>query len=137
MNSLILHTASRLLHPLLLLYAVYLLFSGHNVPGGGFCAGLIGAASFALHTFAHDVPSARKLLRADPHTLIGTGLLFAMGSALLSAFRGQAFMTGLWGGFDLSGLGHVSVGTPVIFDTGVFLVVLGVTLLIIFTLSES
>jgi L-alanine-DL-glutamate epimerase-like enolase superfamily enzyme len=55
MNSLILRTAARYLLPLLILFSIFLLFRGHNEPGGGFVAGLVAAAAFALYALAADV----------------------------------------------------------------------------------
>ena len=137
MNFLILQTATRFLKPLLILYSIFLLFSGHNEPGGGFVGGLVASAAFALHALAYNVEVTKRLLRVDSHYLIGAGLLLAMGSGLCSLFRGAAFMTGVWKHFDVPGLGPVEIGTPLFFDMGVYLVVLGVTLTIFFHLAEE
>ena len=137
MNSLILRTATRYVLPLLLMCSVFLLIRGHNEPGGGFTGGLMAAAAISLYAIAFDVPSARKMLRLQPLTIIGAGLLLASGSGLLSLLLGRPFMTGTWGEVDVHGLGHLALGTPVIFDIGVYLVVLGVTVLIILSLAEE
>lgn len=135
MNSVILATATRYLLPLLLLLSVYLLLRGHNLPGGGFVGGLVAAAAFALYTMAHGVRSARQVLRVDPRTLLGLGLLTALSSGVLSLVVGLPFMTGLWIERPVILLGKA--GTPVLFDTGVFMVVLGVVLTIVFALGEN
>jgi len=134
MGSLILSTATRIVLPLLLLFSIYLLMRGHNAPGGGFVGGLVASISFILYFFATDVQIARQALRVDPRRLIGLGLLIAVSSATISLFMGQPFMTGLWAKTILPVIGKL--GTPVFFDVGVYLVVLGVTLTIIFTLAE-
>lgn len=135
MTSLILSTATRYMLPLLLLFSVFLLLRGHNEPGGGFVGGLVAAAAFALYAIAYDVKTARHLLGVDPRTLIGLGLLTALGSGVASLTTGRPFMTGLWSEYAVLILGKV--GTPLLFDTGVYLVVIGVTLTIIFALAEA
>jgi len=136
-SSLILRTATRLLMPLMLLISVLVLLRGHNHPGGGFAGGLMAASAFALHAIAFSVPAARRTLRVDPHALIGTGLLLAAVSGLFALWQKAPFMTAQWGRLVLSGPAQVDVGTPLLFDVGVYLVVLGVTLLIILTLAEE
>ena len=135
--SLILRTATRYLLPLLLLFSIFLLLRGHNEPGGGFVAGLVGAAAFALYALATDVPSAQRILQFDPHTLIGSGLLLALAVGLWSLGLGEAFLTGYWGNLRLPFFGELELGSALFFDIGVYLVVLGVTLMIIFTLAEE
>ncbi|MBN1666555.1 MAG: Na+/H+ antiporter subunit B [Anaerolineales bacterium] len=134
-QSLILSTASRYLLPLLLLFSIFLLLRGHNEPGGGFVGGLVAAAAFALHAIAFDVPSTRYLLRVEPLVLIGTGLLMAAASGLFGLLVGEPFMTALWSTRELPVLGKL--GTPLLFDLGVYLVVLGITLKIVFVLAEE
>lgn len=137
MNSLILQTATRYLIDLLLLFSIFLLLRGHNEPGGGFVGGLAAAAAFVLYTLAFDVSSARKLLRIDPHMLIGVGLLIAIVSGLVGLVLGDAFLTGEWFKWNVLNAFELELGTPLFFDIGVYLVVLGVTLLIVFSLFEE
>ncbi len=137
MSSLVLRTTARFLLPLMLLFSIFLLLRGHNEPGGGFIAGLVAAAAFALHGMAHGVPAARSTLRFEPRSLIGAGLLVALASGLLPVLTGLPFLTGLWTELSLPLSGSSLAGTPVIFDLGVFLVVLGVTLMILFSLAEE
>jgi multicomponent Na+:H+ antiporter subunit B len=134
MHSLILRTASRYLLPLLLLFSVFLLLRGHNEMGGGFVGGLVAATAFSLYAMGYGVQLARQALRINPRILIGAGLLVALASGILPLFAGWPFMTGLWQHPD-SPVGHV--GTPLLFDAGVYLLVLGVTLTIIFNLAEE
>ena len=135
MRSVILASAARLLFPLLLLFSVFLLFRGHNEPGGGFVGGLVAATAYALLALSCGVDSARRLLPARPEVLIGIGLLAALGSGLVSLASGRPFMTGLWGETPLPVIGKP--GTPVLFDTGVYVTVVGVVLLILLTLQEE
>ena len=130
-DSPIFRTAARLLMPLLLVFSVFLLLRGHNEPGGGFVGGLVAAAAFALYAIAFGVQRARRALRVRPVTLLGAGLLIALFSGLPAVVRGQPFLTAWWL------RGPVPLGTPAIFDVGVFLVVAGVVLMMVFTLAEE
>ena len=129
--STIFRTAARLLMPLLLLFSVFLLLRGHNQPGGGFVGGLVAAAAFALYAIAFGVSRARQALLVTPLTLLGAGLLTALVSGVPAVLRGQPFMTAQWV------LDPVAIGTPALFDIGVFFVVLGVVLMMIFNLAEE
>jgi multicomponent Na+:H+ antiporter subunit B len=137
MNSLILSTATRFLLPLLLLFSVFVLWRGHNEPGGGFVGGLVAAAGFALHAIAHDVTATRRLLVVDPRGLIGGGLIAAVTSGAVALATGKPFMTGAWLYLDLGFGSRLELGTPLLFDAGVYLVVLGVTLTMLFSIAEE
>jgi len=135
-SSLILSTSTRFLMPILLMFSVFLLLRGHNEPGGGFVGGLVAAASFSLYALAESTAAARRLLRIRPHVLIGVGLLLALGSGVPSLLLGADFMTSSWAAVELPGFGEIHLGTPLIFDLGVFLVVLGVSLVDLFSFAE-
>ena len=137
MTSLILRTASGVLQPVMLLYSIFLLVAGHNEPGGGFAGGLVAASAFALHALAHDTQATRRALRVHPRTLIGAGLLAAVLSGVPGVIAGGVFLTGLWVAVPLAGGGSVALGTPLLFDVGVYLLVLGMVLLVIFPLAEE
>ncbi|MBI1992815.1 MAG: Na+/H+ antiporter subunit B [Deltaproteobacteria bacterium] len=137
MTSLILSTTTRFLLPLLLMFSIFLLLRGHNEPGGGFVGGLLAAAAFALHAIAYSVGATRRLLIIDPRALIGAGLLIAVASGAAPLAAGLPFMTGQWWSPEVPALGKLQIGTPLLFDTGVYLVVLGVTLTIILSLAEE
>ncbi|MCG8604558.1 Na+/H+ antiporter subunit B [bacterium] len=127
----------RYLHPLMIFFSIFLLMRGHNYPGGGFTGGLLAAAAFAHYSLAFGVDAARAKLRIDPRTLTGMGLLVALLSGVIAIFFESAFMTGQWGALPLPLLGKLYLGTPLLFDIGVYLVVIGITLTIIFSLSEE
>ncbi len=135
MHSMILSTATRYLLPLLLMLSVFLLLRGHNEPGGGFVGGLVAGAALALYAMALGLRPARQVLGIDPRTLIYFGLLAAALSGLPALFGGLEFMTGLWSAQALPVIGKL--GTPLLFDVGVYLVVIGITLTIIFALMEN
>ena len=135
MTSIILQTATRVLMPLLLLFAVFLLLRGHNQPGGGFVGGLVVASSFVLYSIAFGVDAARRALLVRPATLLGVGLLVALISGLPAVIVGRPFLTAQWTEVH-AGPTVVAVGTPLVFDVGVFLAVVGVVLTIVFTLAD-
>jgi multicomponent Na+:H+ antiporter subunit B len=135
MGSIILYLAARYLMPLLMVFSVFLLIRGHNEIGGGFVGGLVAAAAFILYAIANNVQEARRILRVQPRVLIAAGLLVSLSSGLIGWLSGKPFMTGLWLKDPLPVIGKI--GTPLMFDVGVYLVVIGVTLLIIFTLAEE
>ena len=137
MNSLILRTAVRFLMPLLLLFSVFLLVRGHNQSGGGFAGGLVAASAFALFSLAYNAAEARRVLRIQTALLIASGLLIAVLSGLIGLLAGRPFLTGLWTYIFIPGIGNLEVGTPVLFDIGVYLLVFGITLTMVFSLEEG
>ena len=139
MTHVILQTATRFMLPLLLLFSVFLLFRGHNEPGGGFSGGLVGAAAFALYALAFDVAAARKALGFDPRSLIGTGLLVALMAGCVPLLANWPLLAHrhYWRHFSFPAYGEFYLGTTFFFDLGVYLVVLGMTLTIIWTLAEE
>lgn len=137
MASLILKTTTRYLLPLLVMFSVFLFARGHNESGGGFVAGLVAAAGFALYAIAYGSAESRRVLRVEPRLLIGLGLLAALASGAFGLAGGQPLLTGQWGYLNLPGLGKMHIGTPVLFDLGVYLAVWGATLTIVFALAEE
>lgn len=135
MDSLILRTATRALCPLMLVFSVFLLVRGHNEPGGGFVGGLVAATAFALVLASDGLARARALLRLEPLSYVGAGLAVAVLSGTLGFFEGRAFLTGLWLETPVPVIGKL--GTPLVFDVGVYLVVLGIALTIVFELAEE
>lgn len=137
MYSMILRTTGFFILPLLLLFSVFLLLRGHDEPGGGFIAGLVASAAFALHIFAVDARGARRMLRFQPRDLQGVGLVMALLAGILPLFNGDAFLTALWVTMQLPIIGELKLGSPLLFDIGVYLVVIGSVLTIILNLAED
>jgi len=137
MTSLIIQTAATLLQPLLLLFSVFLLFQGHNAPGGGFTGGLVAAAAFALRVVAYSPASARGRLHVEPRHLVVAGLLIAFATAVGPLFSGLPLLTAAWTELALPEMGTMAIGTPLLFDVGVYLVVFGGTLMVILNLAEA
>lgn len=137
MPSVILSTATRILMPMLLLFSAFILFRGHNLPGGGFIGGLVASATFILHSYAYGVKNTRVLLRISPRMLVGAGLLVALGSGCVALFIEKPFLTGQWGEVQMGSDEILHLGTPIFFDVGVYLVVIGAVLTIILSLAEG
>lgn len=138
MNSVILQGATRLLVALILLFSVYMLLRGHNLPGGGFIAGLVASAAFILYALAWSLREAREALRVPPVRLATVGALLSMASALPGALQDLPPFTGLWlflGGGD--GEKGMPLSTVLLFDVGIYLAVLGSVLALFFTLEEE
>lgn len=136
MNSIVLRTASRLLVGLLLLFSIFLLLRGHNEPGGGFVGGLVAAAAFVLYGLADNEISVRQAIHFDTRSYIAAGLLVAGASALFPVLLGLPVLTGVWGEFELFGAA-VELGSPLIFDIGVYIAVIGVALTIVLAMAEE
>jgi multicomponent Na+:H+ antiporter subunit B len=137
--SVILRTATRFTMPLLLLFSVFLLLRGHNLPGGGFIGGLVGASAFALYSLAFDVASAERALRVHVRSLVAAGLITALTAAALPLIWNLPLLTHRysWTELRVFGFGELPLGTPFLFDVGVYLTVVGVSLTIIFSLAEE
>ena len=137
MNSALLRNWTPLLKAVMLLISVLLLLRGHNEPGGGFVGGLVAATAFTVHALAYNVNAARRSARVSPRTLMASGLLVALVSGLPGLWQGKPFLTGVWGTPNIPYLGEVTLGTPLLFDLGVFLVVAGVVMAMVFALMED
>jgi multisubunit Na+/H+ antiporter MnhB subunit len=129
--------AARLVVPVQYVFSIYLLLRGHNVPGGGFIGGLVLASALVLRAMVDP----KRVPRIDLIMLSGIGLLVALLSAVMPWLTGKTFFTGLWGGqIWLPVLGDLKIGTPLMFDIGVFLVVTGVAaklLLVLLSQTQS
>ena len=136
MGSLILRKATRYLFPVIMMFSIYLLLRGHNEPGGGFVGGLAAASAFILNQLAFDVRSTKRLMNVDSLTLVGVGLMMALGSSVFSMLYGQAYFSSHWLTIRITPEWQLPIGTPLIFDVGVYLVVLGVTLAILLSISN-
>ena len=128
MNSLVLSTITRLLAPLLLVFSVFILLRGHNDPGGGFIGGLIAAIAFILITKAEGSRQARRSLRVRPLTIAGTGLMMAIAAGVWGLIAKGAFLKGIWPLITYTDTGDkagLPIGSILLFDVGVYLVVIG------------
>lgn len=138
MNSLILRTVSRFLVGLMLLFSIFLLLRGHNEPGGGFIGGLVAAAGIIVYGIADGPAAVRNILRVDPRAIAMTGLLAAIVAGLIAALSGAPFLTGLWTFIGATPTDKgLALGTPLLFDIGVYLVVIGGVLGMVIALEEE
>ena len=133
-RSIILSTAVRGMLPLMLMFSIYTLLRGHNAPGGGFVGGLLASSAFILYGIARGMDRARILLRTEPQQLILVGLLLALVSAVVPLFAGGTLLEGIWLEVTLPAVGKL--GTPLLFDLGVYFTVLGITMLIVLSLAS-
>lgn len=132
MQSVILKTATRLMVGLILIFSVYLLMRGHNAPGGGFAAALVAGTAFALLAITEGPYKVRRAVRLAPATIATVGLSLALASGLLPLFFSKPFFTGIW----WQPGENLALGTPMLFDLGVFLAVLGGILAVLLALEE-
>lgn len=135
MNTLIFRTAAPFLTALMLLFSVFVLLRGHNEPGGGFIGGLIAASAFAIYGIACGVTAVRRAIIFHPLAIAGFGLLASTLAGIVSVFAGVPFMTGLWVYPHLFGV-EVALSTVMLFDIGVYFVVVGAFTSIALALEE-
>jgi len=133
-KSLILQTASKWLLLITLLFSIWVLFRGHNSPGGGFIGGLIAASGFALYLLAHGVKALRGVIKIKLSLLLALGFIFGLVSGLLALLQNKIFLTGIWINIKFI---HMQIGSPILFDIGVYLVVLSSVLIMMLALEES
>lgn len=137
MKYFILGYAGRILFPCLIVLSLIVLYRGHNLPGGGFIGGLMAATAYILTGIGSSMQQAKAQLRVDPVQLLWLGLAVAVLSGLPGMLGGGAFLTGRWlPTFSLPLLGKVHLGTPLVFDVGVYLAVIGFVLHTTFSLAE-
>jgi multicomponent Na+:H+ antiporter subunit B len=140
MNSIILSAATRIITPLMVAFSLFILLRGHNEPGGGFIGGLIAATAFALYAKAMGVAATRRALRFAPEAIAVGGLGFAALAGLWGFVQEGAFLKGMWPllttAADGSKMG-LPVGSVLLFDVGVYLVVVGSVVTILFALEED
>lgn len=136
MNTIIFKTVLPVLAAMMLVFSVFVLLRGHNEPGGGFIGGLIAASALAMYGIALGVEEARKALVVDPISIAGVGVLLAGVAGLLSLGYQVPFLTGIWHSFSFAGA-EVTISTPMVFDIGVYLVVMGTIAAIALALEED
>ncbi|MEM6971250.1 MAG: MnhB domain-containing protein [Pseudomonadota bacterium] len=140
MNSLILSTAARTLLPILVLFAIYVLWRGHNDPGGGFIGGLIAATALALLEKAQGLVAAQRVLKVEPLAIAATGLGCALTSAVWGVLAKGYVLAGVWPLLSVGADGKkegLPIGSILLFDTGVFLVVVGGVSAMLFALEAA
>ncbi len=136
-NDVILATGTKVIVFVILTFALYLFFAGHNNPGGGFIGGLMAASALVLLALSFNVELARRVVPIDYRDLIGTGLGIAYLTGIGSFLFGVPFLSHTFAYVELPLLGKTELATAMIFDLGVFLTVIGVTMTIILQIGED
>lgn len=136
-RSVILELCVRAEFHTLLLVSLYLLFAGHNQPGGGFAGGLVASCAFCLLFVAGGEPEVRRVLPVAPTTFLGSGLFLAVFTGLVPLALGDEFLESAIVKVTLPIIGDVKGSTVLFFDTGVYLVVLGMVLLLLEQLGTT
>jgi len=121
----LLATGMRTMVPTLVLFSLYLLIVGHDLPGGGFAGGLLGAAALLLIFLSLGDRGVKRALRLDPEVVLGLGLGTAVLAGLLGMVVDGTFLSALSAGIELPVVGGVKVTSVLAFDAGVYLVVVG------------
>ncbi|WLR46864.1 Na(+)/H(+) antiporter subunit B [Halobacillus litoralis] len=135
-NDIILRTTTTLIAFILLGFSVYLFFAGHNAPGGGgFIGGLMTAAAIILMYMAYGSKAMEKILPINFRFLIPVGLMVAAATGIGGMLFDAPFLTQTFAYFQLPILGKTELATALLFDLGVYLAVVGVTMTIILTIA--
>jgi multicomponent K+:H+ antiporter subunit A len=127
----------QLLFPVILLFSVYLFLRGHDLPGGGFAAGITASVALILLYMARGARWVESRLRVLPVRWIGVGLLLAAGTGLGSMGFGYPFLTSHFSYADIPALGRLPLASAVLFDLGVFCLVVGATTLLLIALAHQ
>jgi multisubunit Na+/H+ antiporter MnhB subunit len=138
MNSVLLQLTSSYLKYILYILAAWFFFKGHNKPGGGFIAGLLISSAVMINMLAYGASHVKRNMTFKPLNLAVTGVIIAMGISLVPVFLGLPFMQALWlPHMELPLLGSLHIGTPLIFDAGVLMTVIGFVVSVIFDLEKA
>lgn len=136
-SDIFLQNISKIVVFIILAFALYLFFTGHGSPGGGFIAGLMSAGALLLLALAYDIETVRKVIPIDFKIVTAVGLLIALCGGTGSLLFGEPFLKHAFGYFQLPLLGETELHTALIFDLGVYLAVVGVTMTILLTIGED
>ncbi|MFG6115014.1 Na(+)/H(+) antiporter subunit B [Halobacillus sp. MO56] len=136
-NDLILRTATTLIAFILFAFSIYLFFAGHNKPGGGFIGGLMTSTAIVLMYMAYGMKAVSKIIPINFRVVIPIGLLIAVATGVGSFLFGQPFLSQTFAYFQLPILGKTELATALLFDLGVYLTVIGVTMTIILTIAQD
>lgn len=137
MNNVVLQTAAKMIFFIILLFSIFIFFAGHHSPGGGFVGGLLTTGAIVLLLIAYDLKTVQELLPFNFIIVVAIGLLLSLGMASGSLLFNVPFFTHVFGDFYLPLFGKVSLHTAMIFDAGVYCVVVGSVMTIIQTIGED
>lgn len=120
-----------------LTFSLFLLFSGHNAPGGGFVGGLVAGSALILWFVAGGRDEVARVFLVSPQVVMGAGLALVVGTGAMGWVWGDAFLESVKVSFELPVLGIVKTTSALPFDIGVFLIVVGLTAALVLTLGDS
>lgn len=127
-RSILLEVIVRILFHTIIVVSIFLLFAGHNLPGGGFAGGLVAGMALVMRYIAGGRWELGAAAPTDAGRLLGTGLILAVGTAVIPLFFGLSPLTSTFWEWEIPGIGHMEFVTSTIFDIGVYLVVIGLVL---------
>ncbi|MDX5406099.1 MAG: monovalent cation/H+ antiporter subunit A [Chromatiaceae bacterium] len=135
-HSLLLSTVSQSLLPLAIMVSIYIFFRGHNLPGGGFIAGLVTAVAIILQYIAQGVDWVKARMNVEYQRVVAVGLMIALLTGVASWLFNRPFLTSWFDYFDIPFLGKIELASAMAFDLGVYVTVVGSTLLILASLGK-
>jgi multicomponent Na+:H+ antiporter subunit A len=127
-RSLLLEVIVRVLFHSIIVVSIYLLFAGHNLPGGGFAGGLVAGMALVMRYVAGGRYELGVAAPTDAGMLLGVGMTLAVACAIVPVFFGAAPLTSTYFEGEIPVIGHIEFVTSTIFDVGVYLVVIGLVL---------
>lgn len=136
-NDVMLQTVTKVVTFIILMFAVHIFFAGHYTPGGGFVGGLLTASAIVLLMLAFGIKTVKKIVPINYVVMTSVGLLVAIATASASILFDVPFFTHAYDYFELPLFGETSLHSALLFDVGVYLVVVGVTMTIIQTIGED
>lgn len=126
----IVDVTTRVIFHTVLVGSLYLLFAGHNQPGGGFVGGLVAGAAITLRFIAGGIDDVRGLTPVRPWTILGLGLLIAASTALVPILFGEPVLSSALWELDAPLLGDIKTTSAFVFDLGVYVLVVGLVFMI-------
>ncbi|HLR11619.1 MAG TPA: Na(+)/H(+) antiporter subunit B [Sporosarcina sp.] len=134
-NDVILQTGTKVVFFIIFLFSIHIFFAGHFAPGGGFVGGLLTTAAIVLLLLAFDLKTVQEALPFNFMIVVAIGLLLSLGMAASSFIFNVPFFTHAFGTFNLPLFGETDLHSAMIFDAGVYLVVVGSTITMIQTIG--
>lgn len=136
-NDVILRTVAKFMILVIFVFSIYLFFTGHHAPGGGFIAGLMTSGALLLMAIAFGGESVSRVLPFDLRLLIGAGLSIAILTGIGAILFDVPFLSHTFGYVNLPLFGRTELSTAVLFDLGVYLTVVGVTMTILMSIGDD
>ncbi|NLZ58604.1 MAG: Na+/H+ antiporter subunit A, partial [Corynebacterium sp.] len=134
-RSLMVDVATRILFPSMIMLSVYFFFVGHNAPGGGFAGGLVAALAFALRYLAGGRDELEEALPVDAGRILGTGLIASAAALLWPMALGEPPLTSHIWDVTLPLIGDIHIASALLFDLGVYLIVIGLIMHVMHSLG--